>query len=61
MCANMGSGQSLRNTFERVGQANMAIDCLNRAVLDSTQTSNAHAFAHELKDKINAAYPGECL
>ena len=56
--ANMGSGQSLRNTFyfvERVGQANMAIDCLNRAVLDETKTSNADAFADELKDKINAA------
>ena len=52
------SGQSLRNTFyfvERVGQAHMAIDCLNRAVLDETKTINAKAFADELKDKINAA------
>ena len=52
------SGQSLRNTFyfvERIGQAHMAIDCLNRAVLDETKTSNAKAFADELKDKINAA------
>ena len=56
--ANMGSGQSLRNIFyfvERVGQAHMSIDCLNRAVLDETKTSDAKAFADELKDKINAA------
>ena len=56
--ANMGSGQSLRNTFyyiERIGQVGTAIECLNRAILDSTQTSNANALAEELQTKMNAA------
>ena len=54
--SNMGSGQSLRNTFyfiERRGQVGSATESLNRAVLDPANTSNVHAFTEELRDKIN--------
>ena len=46
---NMGSGQSLRNTFywiERVGQAHVAKDSLNRSVLDASATRTAMLFTY---------------
>ena len=65
LLSNMGSGQSLRNTFywiERIGQVGSAIDCLNRAVLDATPTISATLLAAELQTKHeHRKHSGQCL